>query len=178
MRTARVLLITSAALGLYGGAATATAKTLQISLPGIAANGPIPMQYTCDGANRSPAVQWRGAPANARSLTLIVDDPDAPGGVFHHWGAFNLPTSGGLAEGAGNVVSSTFRQARSDRGVDGYSGPCPPHGSSAHHYRFKLFAVDVAALGIAPSARIVDIETAMAGHVLDSAMITATYRRP
>ena len=161
--------------GCKGQAPAAAAGGLRLSLPAIAADRPIPRRFTCDGANRSPAAQWSGAPVGTRSLALVVDDPDAPGGTFRHWGVFNIDAHAGqIPEGA---ASSLLAQARNDFGDAGYGGPCPPPGRGAHRYRFHLFALDVARLDLGAAARVADMEQAMDGHVLASALVVAPYQR-
>ena len=180
MRNARLLVAIGAAVATFGcrGEAPAAGGGMTLALPAVAAGLPIPTRFTCDGANLSPAVQWRDVPAATRSLALVVDDPDAPGGTFAHWGVFNLDAPGGqLPEGAGNDASSRFRQARNDFGQAGYGGPCPPRGNGAHHYRFRLFALDSPTLAAGSAVRVGDLEPAMDGHVLASALVTATYER-
>ncbi len=180
MRLARLIFVAGAAAIMLGCKAQtpAVAGAMTLSLPAIATDRPIPARFTCDGADRSPAVQWGHVPGGTRSLALVVDDPDAPGGIFHHWGAFNIDAqSGQLPEGAGNAANPRFRQSRNDFGAPGYKGPCPPPGNGAHRYRFKLFALDIARLDVAPSAPIVELERAMDGHILDKAVIIASYQR-
>ena len=178
MRSPGLRLLVGATLlmaGCKGQAPAAAAGGLRLSLPAIAADRSILRQFTCDGANRSPAVQWSGAPAGTRSLALVLDDPDAPGGTFRHWGVFNIDVHAGqIREGA---ASSLFAQARNDFGDAGYGGPCPPPGNGAHRYRFHLFALDIARLDLGAAARVSDVERAMDGHVLASAMVVAPYQR-
>ena len=151
---------------------------MSLTSPHFAQAGDIPSECTCDGANLSPAFAWSVVPKGTQSLLLVCDDPDAPGGVFRHWGAFNIePKSGQLPEGAGNAANPRFRQARNDFGAPGYKGPCPPPGNGAHHYRFKLFALDIARLDVAPSTPIAELERAMDGHILDNAVVIARYQR-
>ena len=151
---------------------------MQLSIPAFAASQPIPVQFTCEGEDRSPAVEWSGPPAGTRSFALIVDDPDAPAGVFAHWGAYDIEAGARrLDEGAGNAAGAPFRQARNDFGVQRYRGPCPPRGHGVHHYRFKLFALDVAQLGIGHAPGIAELERALDGHIMASARFIATYER-
>jgi len=105
--------------------------------------------FGCSGKNVSPALDWAGAPKNAKSFALMVYDPDAPtGSGFWHWVVFNIsPDTKALAKGAGDPKSDAAPkravQSRTDFGVPGYGGPCPPKGDKPHHYHFILFAVDV-----------------------------------
>jgi Raf kinase inhibitor-like YbhB/YbcL family protein len=104
---------------------------------------PIPRKYTCDGADRSPPLHWQGVPEGATTLVLVVDDPDAPSGTWNHWLLYNMP-SATQALGEGVTTKATLgdgsRQGTNDFGKIGYSGPCPPPGST-HRYQFKLYAL-------------------------------------
>jgi len=105
--------------------------------------------FGCTGKNVSPALSWSGAPANAKSFALTVYDPDAPtGSGFWHWVVFNIPAATkALPKNAGNLKANLMPagavQSRTDFGVPGWGGPCPPKGDKAHRYIFTLFAVDV-----------------------------------
>lgn len=174
------VLLAGAALALAGCKNMAHEKTdpMDFSTPAFTAGKPIPVRFTCDGKDLSPALEWSAPPAGTRSLAVIVDDPDAPGGTFRHWGAYDIPAgTRALDEGAGNSANPPFRQARDDFEVEGYRGPCPPRSHGAHHYRFKLFALDVAHLDAGASPGIGALEKAMNGHVLASATFTAPYQR-
>jgi Raf kinase inhibitor-like YbhB/YbcL family protein len=133
----------------------------------------IPTQYTCDGADQSPALSWSEPPEGTKSLALVVDDPDAPSGTFRHWGAYNIPAST-RSIAAGQTVGS---QAVNDFGKSGYGGPCPPKGHGPHHYRFKLFALDVDRLSLSANAKVSDVEGAAEKHILGRAELTGTYER-
>jgi Raf kinase inhibitor-like YbhB/YbcL family protein len=129
----------------------------------------------CGGENVSPALRWAGAPKATRSYVLTVFDPDAPGGGFWHWVAYNIPaTTHELAAGSGAHPSAgTGEFARNDFGHTRYDGPCPPPGP-AHHYVFTLYALDV------PRVRIADggaVEPALKGHVIAHAQVSARYGR-
>ena len=106
--------------------------------------GMIPKQFTCDGTDVSPALEWSGAPENTKSFSLITDDPDAPVGTWVHWVLYDLPADAKeLAEGVrkDEQLSNGARQGRNDFRRIGYGGPCPPPGP-AHRYFFKLYALD------------------------------------
>jgi len=140
---------------------------------------PIAAVYTCDGANQSPELSWPDPPPGTRSLALIVDDPDAPSGIFYHWGVFDIPASQrSISRGAGNGGSnSNFVQAVNGFGNSGYGGPCPPKGHGPHRYRFKLYALDADRLTLPPDAKIPEVEQQAQQHQIAMAQITGTYER-
>jgi Raf kinase inhibitor-like YbhB/YbcL family protein len=150
--------------------------------PAFATDAPIPPQYTCDGADRSPPLEWTDPPRGVQSFALIVDDPDAPDPaapkrVWVHWLRYNIPADlHALAEGAGNQPPSSGHEALTDAGTSGYHGPCPPIGR--HRYFFRLYALDRMLPDLGPRARRRDLEHAMEGHVLGTAVLMGTYARP
>ena len=139
----------------------------------------IPGKHTCDGVDVSPPLAWSGTPAGTRSVALIADDPDAPGGTWVHWVLYNLPAEvSELPENIAKVESLDLggaRQGRNDFRRPGYGGPCPPPGL-AHRYFFKLYALDTR-LELKAGAQKKDVEAAMEGHVLGSAQLMGTYAR-
>src|SRR5437879_13183915 len=140
--------------------------------------GMIPNLHSCEGADLAPALEWLGQPANSKSFTLIVDDPDAPNGTLNHWLLYDIPGSlHTLAQGykpgsGGGGVSGT-----NDFGREGYGGPCPPKGRGPHRYFFKLYALDVPSLGLVRGARRAEIDRALEGHVLAEARYMGRYER-
>lgn len=138
----------------------------------------IPVQLTCDGKNVSPRLKWQGVPAGAKSLALIMEDPDSPMGVFVHWSLYNIePTLNALPEALEKLdqLPGIGTQGLNDFDDVGYDGPCPSCGSS-HHYTFDLYALDLppqlpAAL---PGA---DLKKAIHGHIIASAHYTGEYAR-
>ncbi len=148
-----------------------------LSSPAFKNEGAIPAAYSCSGLNKSPALVWSGVPRRARSLTLILSDPDAPQGTFVHWVVYNLsPAIKGLPEG----TSATSNAAGGEEGVNGrdqsgYTGPCPPPGK-AHHYHFRLYALD-AKLDLKPGATAEQVQEAIKGHVIGSTELVATFQR-
>ncbi len=131
----------------------------------------IPTKYTCDGENVSPPLQWSGVPQGARSLVLVVDDPDAPSGTFVHWLSYGIPPdTTRLSEGgqAGVHGQNSFRK-------EGYGGPCPPKGP-AHHYRFKIFALDTE-LNLKRGATMQEVNSAMQTHILAQGQMIGLYSR-
>jgi|SRR3989344_9520213 len=111
---------------------------MTITSPAFENNQPIPDKYTCKGENISPPLLFSDAPAEAQSLVLIVDDPDAPGKTWAHWVVYNIDPK--TTEVKENMVPNKGKQALTDFGKSGYGGPCPPSGT--HRYFFKLYALD------------------------------------
>jgi Raf kinase inhibitor-like YbhB/YbcL family protein len=151
-----------------------------LSSPAFANGDPIPAQYTCDGANRSPALSWTGAPPTTASFALIVEDPDAPGGTFIHWVLYDLPgTASSLPEAVPPdpelPTLGGARQGRTSFRKIGYGGPCPPKGPP-HHYHFRLFALD-AKLGLATGATRDEVAAAMQGHEVGRTELIGVYAR-
>jgi Raf kinase inhibitor-like YbhB/YbcL family protein len=150
--------------------------TLQLTSSAFAAGAPIPVRHTCSGQDLSPPLSWNGVPAAAKSLALICEDPDAPGGTFHHWGLFDLPAElASLGEGA--PPGKDAKAARNDFGSAGYRGPCPPKGHGIHHYHFRLFALSVPHLTVPASASCKALLAAVHPHVLASADLVGTFGR-
>lgn len=152
--------------------------TLQLKSLDFAAGATIPKQFTCEGADLSPSLEWNAPPPNTQSLVLIVDDPDAPVGTWVHWVLFNLPASiRSLPQNFRKSEQSAdgTRQGRNDFGKIGYGGPCPPPGKS-HRYFFKLYALD-ATLDLKPGASKKDVERAMQGHILAQGETMGRYSR-
>ncbi|MEW6719258.1 MAG: YbhB/YbcL family Raf kinase inhibitor-like protein [Thermodesulfobacteriota bacterium] len=145
---------------------------LSISSTAFAHNGMIPPQHTCDGADTSPPLSVRGVPGNAKTLALIVDDPDAPGKTWVHWVVWNIGAD--TAEIPSNAVPAGALQGRNDFGKTAYGGPCPPSGT--HRYFFKLYALD-AALPLNAGATKAQLEEAMKGRVIGNAELIGLYRR-
>jgi Raf kinase inhibitor-like YbhB/YbcL family protein len=141
---------------------------------------PIPSRYTCEDRDVSPPLSWSGVPSGARSLALIVDDPDAPDPAapqrtWVHWVLYNLPpTVTSLADGIGASFLQGARAGRNDFGRARYGGPCPPVGR--HRYFFKLYALDTVLPELnKPTAA--TLQSAMAGHVVGQATLVGTYRK-
>lgn len=146
---------------------------MKLKSPSFSHNGSIPSQYTCDGADISPALEWSDAPQNTNSFALIVEDPDAPTKVWVHWILFNIPnTTQSLAEG---TSSGPFIQGATDfNGKRQWGGPCPPSGT--HHYRFTLYALDNF-LDLPAGSTKDQVLEAMAGHILSQTTLVGTYQR-
>ncbi|HWD94226.1 MAG TPA: YbhB/YbcL family Raf kinase inhibitor-like protein [Verrucomicrobiae bacterium] len=155
-----------------------THTQMEISSTAFKNGQPIPSQYTCDEKNISPPLAWSGEPPNTQSLVLIVDDPDAPSGVWTHWVVFDLPADAcGLSADAAKTdsVLSKARQGLNDFKNAGYDGPCPP-GGKPHRYFFKIYALDIP-LGLPPGASRTAVEAAMTKHILAQGQLMGTYQR-
>jgi hypothetical protein len=144
---------------------------IKIQSPVFEHNQPIPGKYTCDGEDVSPPFTFANVPKEAKSLALVVDDPDAPFGVFDHWVAWNIPPDTRELPEAARIE----KQGRNDFGELGYRGPCPPPGK-AHRYRFKIYALDTV-LDLPEGAGKEELERAMEGHVLGKGELIGTYMR-
>jgi Raf kinase inhibitor-like YbhB/YbcL family protein len=144
-------------------------------------NGNIPVVHTCDGGDVSPPLSWSNVPNGTKSLTLIIEDPDAPDPAapqrtFTHWVLYNIsPDAQGLPQGVppGQLPSGT-REGQNDWERTGYGGPCPPVG--CHRYFHKLFALDVELSGLEKPTRN-ELEKAMEGHIIEQAKLIGLYQR-
>ena len=133
-------------------------------------NGTIPPDYTCDGENISPPLSIADVPEEAKSLVLIIDDPDAPEGIFTHWILFNIPPE--TEDIDEDDVPEGARQGLNSNDNAGYTGPCPPGG--IHHYHFRLYALDNTLNFPSPPNK-EDIEDAMEGRTIDQAELVGLY---
>ncbi len=142
--------------------------------------GFIPKEYTCDDDDTNPPLYIGGIPEGTKTLVVIVDDPDAPGGTFTHWVAWNIPPVGEIPSWIPKKPETEepipMVQGRNDFGKIGYNGPCPPRGHGVHHYHFKVYALDTK-LKVKPGATRKDVERAMEGHVLAWGEIVGLYER-
>jgi hypothetical protein len=133
---------------------------------------PIRRRYTCDGEDVSPPLRWTNVPDEARSRALLVDDTDAPSGVFTHWVAWGIDPSGReLDEG-----EAATGEGRNDFGSVGYRGPCPPRGHGPHRYFFRLYALD-RELELDAGAAKADLLRAIEGHLVTTAELVGIYER-
>jgi len=145
-------------------------QKLVVKSPVFENNQLIPAKYTCDGDNVNPPLTIEGVPEGAKSLVLIIDDPDAPMGTWNHWLVWNIPpTTRKIEENTvpGTEGISTYRK-------HAYGGPCPPSGT--HRYFFKVYAVD-AKLDLTANAEKKDVERVMESHVLAEGELVGLYRR-
>jgi len=154
---------------------------LELTSPSFEAQGEIPRRHTCEGEDVSPELRWTGVPDGARSLALIVDDPDAPDPaapklVWVHWVLYDIPPSAaGLPEGvAPEALPPGTKQGRNDWKRTGYGGPCPPIGR--HRYFHKLYALDSELGDLGPATK-AELERAMQGKLLATAELVGTYAK-
>lgn len=147
--------------------------TMKISSPAFADSASIPSRYTCDGQNISPPLQIGQVPAEAKSLALVLHDPDAPApGGFTHWVVWNIPPQ--TKEIPENALPMGAVQGRNGTGKSQWTAPCPPSGT--HRYQFTLYALDTV-LNIPSSTDQPGLEKAMQGHILAQQMLVGLYQR-
>ena len=148
---------------------------MKLSSPAFENSASIPQKFTCDGANINPELRISEVPDGAKSLVLIIDDPDATGGVtWDHWVVWNIdPKTSMIAE---NSVPTGVIQGTTSFGDQKYGGPCPPRGSKPHRYMFKLYALDTV-LNIPADSKKADVESAMQSHVLAEITSTGLFGR-
>jgi Raf kinase inhibitor-like YbhB/YbcL family protein len=151
---------------------------MRLTTPAFAPGGEIPAKYTCSGDDASPALDWSGAPAKTASFALIMDDPDAPSGVWVHWVVWNLPqTAHSLAEGLAKTeqLDNGAKQGMNSPRKIGYHGPCPPPGQT-HRYFFRLYALDTK-LDLPAGATRSELDAAMQGHIVGQAEYMGKFHR-
>jgi Raf kinase inhibitor-like YbhB/YbcL family protein len=158
-------------------ASTARAKipkeaTMNLTSPDFGEGGNIPERFTCDGKDISPTLKIDGIPKGAKSLVLIVDDPDAPGGNFTHWLIWNIVPD--LTEIVANKLPAHALQGVNDFGKSKYSGPCPPAG--VHRYYFRFYALDTM-LTLPQGSKRKVVNSAIKGHTIAEATLMGRYAR-
>ena len=169
MNAYRISTLLSVTLGLFL-VATAQAGEMKIISPVFSNGGSIPAKFSHQGGNSNPPLKIEGAPANAKSLVLIVDDPDAPSGLFTHWLVWNIDSkTTSIAE---HSAPKNAAEGTNDFGESGYGGPQPPSGT--HRYFFKIFALDQT-LDLSGGAKRRELEKAMKGHVIAQAELMGRF---
>jgi Raf kinase inhibitor-like YbhB/YbcL family protein len=144
---------------------------MKITSSAFQEGGNIPSKFSCDGVNTSPPLYIADVPSGAKSLILIVDDPDAPSGLFTHWAVWNVsPQTSSIAEGS----TPKGVEGTNDFGKSGYGGPCPPSGT--HRYYFKVFALD-RELDLSFGAKRAQLDAAIKGHVIAQGELMGHYSR-
>lgn len=152
--------------------------SIQLTSSAFQDGGTIPIRHTCDGEDTSPPLNWTNIPSDAKSLALICDDPDAPGGTWVHWVIYDIsPVLDGLTEAVApsEVTADGAKQGLNDFRRSGYGGPCPPPGGP-HRYKFRLYALDIEP-GLPAGASKADLLRVMEGHVLAEGGLTGRYER-
>lgn len=148
-----------------------TKTSLKVTSSAFGANGAIPSEYTCDGAQTTPPVSWSNLPKNTRTVALLVEDPDAPSGAFTHWLVTGIP--GAITSlSSGGTLPDGAMVAKNGKGDTGYIGPCPPSGR--HHYFFHVYALDTTIPGPATKE---DFLSSITGHILAEGQLIGTYQK-
>jgi hypothetical protein len=153
-------------------------KSVKLISTAFASGKPIPIDYTCDGKDLSPPLSWTNVPPGTKSLALICEDPDAPGGIWTHWVLYGLPAeTTQLPAGVGATASlpGGGSQGLNSFNRIGYGGPCPPPGKT-HRYFFRIYALD-STISLSPNADTKELSNALKGHVMGQGELIGTYRR-
>ena len=170
--TILILLISGCTQTQQSQATSKDTFVMKLTSPAFGNNGDIPSKYTCDGEDINPPLKIEGVPKNAKNLVLIIDDPDAPAGVWVHGVAFNIdPETTSIEERSGPKSGVA---GKNSWGKNSYGGPCPPSG--IHRYFFKLYALDKK-LDLDGSATKAEVEKAMEGHIIEKAEFVGKYSR-
>ena len=148
----------------------------QLFSSAFADGGWIPELHSCSGADISPALEWSGAPTDTRSFALMVEDPDAPAGVWCHWLLYDLGRKI-RALPQGFKPGSLGVSGTNDFGKPGYGGPCPPKGHGPHRYFFRLSALKIPTLGLPAGAKRAELLKALKGQVLAEAQYMGRFER-
>ena len=165
-------------LSLISNVAMGQTNVLKLASAGFSEGQTIPEKYTCKGQNFSPSLNWNVGPRETKTYAVTCVDPDAPKGAWTHWVLYNIPDSvTELPENISKVEAppSGGRQLINSFKKMGYDGPCPPQGS-AHHYIFKVYALD-ASLDLKPKATRSEFEHAINGHVLAQGQLMGIHQR-
>lgn len=149
---------------------------LDVVSPQIREGESIPVRFTCDGTDEAPVFSWQRPPNGTKAVVVIVDDPDAPSGIFAHWVAFNLDPDDNSTRSLidGDAADSAI-QGLNDFGENGYGGPCPPAGET-HEYRFNVFAL-IAPIALGDDATAPEVLAAIRGSVIGHGLLSAEYTR-
>jgi Raf kinase inhibitor-like YbhB/YbcL family protein len=158
------------ACGLVLAGAATGAASFALSSPAFAQGGSIPVRFTCDGANVSPALRWTAPPPGTRGFAILMDDPDAPSGTFTHWLGWDIPAR----QRGFRIGQHAPTEGTNDASSIGYIGPCPPSGR--HRYIFKLYALR-SPLRLAAGATRAEFLAALKGKSRGLARILGTYER-
>lgn len=145
---------------------------MAVTSPAFANNGEIPAKYGCSGSNISPPLAIAGVPPGTKALALVVEDPDAPRGLFTHWVVWNIPPSSATVNEGQPPAAGV--EGKNSYGNAGYGTPCPPSGE--HRYFFNVYALD-GVLNLPPSTGRQQLEAAMKGHIVAQAQLVGRYRK-
>jgi Raf kinase inhibitor-like YbhB/YbcL family protein len=163
---------------LFSGTAT---PSFTLSSAAFAAGGSLPTQFSCDdpSGGETPPLSWSGAPSNAKAFVLVEQDPDAGAGgtAFTHWVVYNIPPTVMQLDAnlpAEPMLPNGAMQGQNGGRSVGYRGACPPKGAAPHHYTFQVYALDNT-LPLQPGASIVDLQTAMMGHVVGQTELVVLF---
>jgi Raf kinase inhibitor-like YbhB/YbcL family protein len=172
-----VLVVVMAACGggeTVEGPAPAAPEEIRLTSPAFEADATIPREFTCDGDDISPPLNWTGVPADARSLALLMEDPDAPDGTFVHWTLFDIAPDTTRLEAA--QVPEGAREGENSFGDEGYGGPCPPEDDEPHRYVFTLYALR-AEPGVDTGAPPAEVREAIADVAIARGQLIGRYGR-
>jgi hypothetical protein len=147
-------------------------NSMQLTSPAFLDGAKIPPEYTCDGQNVNPPLEIKNIPTTAKSLVLIMDDPDAPGGTWLHWSLWNIPNTIQTIEK--NSIPQKAILGNNDFNVINYKGPCPPDGT--HRYFFHLFALDTI-LDLPEGSEIYTLKEKIKDHIIDQTKLMGTYSK-
>jgi Raf kinase inhibitor-like YbhB/YbcL family protein len=150
-----------------------TMGTLTVTSKSFPSNAPIPIDFTCDGADKSPQLTWSAPPDGTKTFAVLVEDPDAPGATFTHWIAYNVPGDARALSEAVDLGQIGAATGTNDFKRTGWAGPCPPK-MEIHHYYFRVYALN-APLQIPGEVSRGDVDSAMAGHVLAAGALIGTF---
>jgi Raf kinase inhibitor-like YbhB/YbcL family protein len=150
-----------------------TMETLAVTSRSFSSDGEIPVDYTCDGADRSPQLTWSAPPSGTKSFAVVVEDPDAASGTFTHWIVYNIAADARVLPEAVDPSTVGGASGLNDFKRPGYGGPCPPQ-LEIHHYVFRVFALN-AALDARPEPNREAIDSAMSGHVLAAGALVGSF---
>jgi len=161
--------ITISYLSIFSFVKTEASLAMKITSSEFEHQSSIPQKFTCQGKGVNPGLIIEEIPQNTKSLALIMDDPDAPGGTFVHWVVYDIPVANHIAED-----SVPGEQGSNDGGGVRYVGPCPPSGS--HRYFFKIYALDKI-FNFQKRVNKASLENAMSGHILGQAELVGLYKK-
>lgn len=157
---------------------TSALASISLSSPAFNRGSDIPVEFTCDGEDVSPPLRWTDIPEGAKSLAIVMDDPDAPGSIFRHWSVYDIPAATRTikqGQTSDPQLENTIKQGTNDFGTMGYGGPCPPSGEE-HEYTFFIYAL-TGHLELSPGASASDLTMALQGKVIGTGSFTGMYAR-